>query len=189
MMNRFLACGALVLPLLVAGCAATGNVPPPAYARYFNELPCVDRIGRCFDARIGGRPVVAIADKARHEQITRMVKEANGEVRGDVYWEVPEPVGGDRVLDVRVGPNALGLTEVGESQEDPELTIYPLDNQSIESEEELAASPNVSVEGLPVVTRQDTLIGQTLPPGRYIIEIRYSGRHNWERKQVLVTVK
>ncbi|MDP3479072.1 MAG: hypothetical protein Q8R88_04825 [Desulfoprunum sp.] len=190
MLNRSLACWALVFPLFFSGCGATGYVvPPPSYARYFKELPCVDRIGRCFDASIGGRPVTVIADKARHEQITRMAQEANDEVRNDIYWEVQELVDGNQILEVRVVSNALGLTEVGEPKEDPELMIYPLDNQSLESEEELVASTNVSVEGQPIVARQDTLTEQTLPPGRYIVAIRYSGRHNWERKQVFVTVK
>jgi hypothetical protein len=190
MVRRSLGYGLPVLLLFLSGCTAvTGTVPPPDYARYFDRLPCVDRIGRCFDASIGGKPVTVIADKARHEHITRVAREANGQVRDDVYWEVREQVDGRRALEILVGPNALGMQEVGEPKEEPELIIYPLDNQSLQSKEELVASSNTFIGGRTAVTKQDTLTQHTLPSGRYIVAIRYAGRHNWERKYVFVTVK
>ena len=45
-----LVCAATALP-------AAAQVPPPSYASFFDRLPCVQRIGRCFDATIGGVPV------------------------------------------------------------------------------------------------------------------------------------
>lgn len=67
----------LAASLGISGCSINQQIPPPVYAPYTDQLPCTNRIGRCFDATIGGYPVIAIADKARHEQLTRMARESS----------------------------------------------------------------------------------------------------------------
>ena len=111
---------ALVATLAVLGMApaqaflfgSKPEVPAPSYARYFDKLPCVDRIGRCFDARIGGEAVTVIADKAEFEDLKAQLKQLNPHVR-EVYWVVTTPVDGDKALDVEVSANAMGHKEVG----------------------------------------------------------------------------
>jgi len=179
----------LAASLSVTGCAMNNlTVPPPAYAAYSEKLPCVSRIGRCFDASIGGQPVLAIAGKARHEQISRMAHDANVQVR-DVFWEVAEPVSGEMALDVQVGSNDIGRQHVGKAQVDPEVTIYMLDKQALQSETLLEEQSRVRINGQPVVTQQNILTQDHLPAGRYVFHIRYQGQHNWDRKLVIVTVK
>lgn len=178
----------LAASLSISGCSINKQIPPPVYAPYSGQLPCSDRIGRCFDATIGGQPVVAIADKARHEQLTRMARESNDRVR-DIFWEVVEPVDSVRALEVVVDSNPLGLQYVGEPKDDPDLMIYPLDNQTLQSESTLVEQSNVRIAGQPVVTQQNTLTQNHLPAGSYVIEIRYSGQNTWDRKRVLVSVK
>lgn len=168
--------------------AAAQQVPAPSYARgYFDRIPCVDRIGRCFDATIGGKAVQVIADKAEYEKLKALLAELNDNVR-EVYWIVREPVDGKVALEVLTRPNAMGLAHVGEEKEEPDVTVYGLDGQDLESETEMVAQQSVRVNGQPVVTQQETLTQDFLPPGRYVIAIKYLGRKNWDRKRVFVTV-
>lgn len=168
--------------------AAAQQVPAPSYARgYFDRIPCVDRIGRCFDATIGGKAVQVIADKAEYEKLKALLAELNDNVR-EVYWIVREPVDGKVALDVLTRPNAMGLAHVGEEKDEPDVTVYGLDGQDLESETEMVAQQSVRVNGQPVVTQQETLTQDFLPPGRYVIAIKYLGRKNWDRKRVFLTV-
>ena len=65
---------------------------------------------------------------------------------------------------------------------------YALDGQDLESESELVASSSVRINGQPVVTQQETLTQDFLPPGRYAFAIKYLGRKNWDRKWAFLTV-
>ncbi|MBT9443890.1 MAG: hypothetical protein IV087_18585 [Acidovorax sp.] len=167
--------------------AAAQQVPPPSYASFSERLPCVHRIGRCFDATIGGKPVEVIADKAEFEKLKALLQTLNSNVR-DVHWIVREPVLGALALEVETRANALGLPLVGDEKEEPDVTVYALDGQDLESESELVAQQSVRVNGQPVVTQQETLTQDFLPPGRYAFAIKYLGRKNWDRKWVFLTV-
>ena len=179
---------AAALSGFLAMAPAAAQVPAPSYASgYFHRLPCVDRIGRCFDATIGGKPVEVIAEKAEFEQLKAQLQALNDNVR-DVYWIVREPVQGQIALDVVTRPNAMGLPLVGEEREEPDVTVYALDGQDLDSKPELVARQDVRVNGQPVVTQQETLTQDFLPPGRYAFAIKYLGRKNWDRKWVFLSV-
>ncbi|MES2932553.1 MAG: hypothetical protein V4805_03590 [Pseudomonadota bacterium] len=177
---------------LLAGCAtATGSrlIPPPTYASgYFDRLPCVDRIGRCFDATIGGKPVSVIAQKSQFLALKAELATLNDHVR-EVYWSVDHTVDGEVALDVVTQANTMGAEHVGAAQDEPDVTVYPLDGQDLDSKPELVARNDVLVGGQPVVTQQETLTENYLPPGRYVFAIKHIGQKNWDRKWVFVTVK
>ena len=175
-----LACAATALP-------AAAQVPPPSYASFFDRLPCVQRIGRCFDATIGGAPVEVIADQAEFEKLKTLLQTLNRNVR-DVHWIVRQPVAGSLALEVETRANAFGLPHVGDEKEEPDVTVYALDGQDLESKPELVADQSVRVNGQAVVTRQETLTQDFLPPGRYAFAIKYLGQKNWDRKWVFLTV-
>lgn len=180
MLTLALACVATALP-------AAAQVPPPSYASFSERLPCVHRIGRCFDATIGGKPVEVIADKAEFDTLKALLQTLNSNVR-DVHWIVREPVPGAQALDVATRATALGLSHVGDEKEEPDVIVYALDGQDLESESELVANSSVRINGQPVVTQQETLTQDFLPPGRYAFAIKYLGRKNWDRKWVFLTV-
>jgi hypothetical protein len=175
-----LACAATALP-------AAAQVPPPSYASFSERLPCVHRIGRCFDATIGGKPVEVIADKAEFDKLKALLQTLNSNVR-DVHWVVRDPVPGAQALDVATRATTLGLPHVGDEKEEPDVIVYALDGQDLESESELVANSSVRINGQPVVTQQETLTQDFLPPGRYAFAIKYLGRKNWDRKWVFLTV-
>ncbi len=175
-----LACAATALP-------AAAQVPPPSYASFSERLPCVHRIGRCFDATIGGKPVEVIADKAEFDKLKALLQTLNSNVR-DVHWVVREPVPGAQALDVATRATTLGLPHLGDEKEEPDVIVYALDGQDLESESELVANSSVRINGQPVVTQQETLTQDFLPPGRYAFAIKYLGRKNWDRKWVFLTV-
>lgn len=175
-----LVCAATALP-------AAAQVPPPSYASFFDRLPCVQRIGRCFDATIGGVPVEVIADQAEFEKLKTLLQTLNRNVR-DVHWIVRQPVAGSLALEVETRANAFGLPHVGDEKEEPDVTVYALDGQDLESKPELVADQSVRVNGQAVVTQQETLTQDFLPPGRYAFAIKYLGQKNWDRKWVFLTV-
>ena len=180
-----------LLTVALAGAAtalpAAAQVPPPSYASFSERLPCVHRIGRCFDATIGGKPVEVIADKAEFDKLKALLQTLNSNVR-DVHWVVRDPVPGAQALDVATRATTLGLPHVGDEKEEPDVIVYALDGQDLESESELVANSSVRINGQPVVTQQETLTQDFLPPGRYAFAIKYLGRKNWDRKWVYLTV-
>ncbi len=195
--RRFSKHAALVLlsAATLSGCVSTpvatrtSAVPPPSYATgYFEQSPCVDRIGRCFDATIGGKPVSVIATKAEFDALKLQLATLNKNVR-DAYWRVLEPVDGKLALDVVTRTNDAGAERVGEATEEADVTVYALDDQDLDSKSEQVARQDVRVNGQPIVVQQETLTQNFLPPGRYAFAIKHIGRKNWDRKWVVLTVK
>lgn len=191
--TRVAAVCSVLFAAALAGCAQVprnaGATPAPSYASgYFDRAPCVDRIGRCFDATIGGQPVEVIATREEFERLRTQLRALNGGVR-DVYWIVRRPLGRAAALDVETVANDFGRAYVGEPREEADVTVYALDGQDLESETEHVASPDVRIGGRPAVVQQETLTQDTLPPGRYAFAIKYLGRANWDRKWVFLTVQ
>ena len=106
--------------------AAAQQVPPPSYASFSERLPCVHRIGRCFDATIGGKPVEVIADKAEFDKLKALLQTLNSNVR-DVHWVVRDPVPGAQALDVATRATTLGLPHVGDEKEEPDTAFGDFD--------------------------------------------------------------
>jgi hypothetical protein len=174
----------------MTGCALMKTpTPAPSYAPYSERHPCSSwRIGRCFDATIGGEPVAVIADEERQKRIQIKAKNAANRATG-IYWEVIEPVDGHRALEVSVSSNEFGRALVGEPDGNIELVIVPLDNQQVKSKAETVASSNVFVNGQAAMRQQNTLTQDSLPPGGYIMFITYPGAQHWDRKTVYFRVK
>ncbi len=70
---------------------------PLRYADWFDRLPCVDRIGRCFDASIGGQPVEVIEAEAEYQRLHDEIRRINPNLR-EVYWQVREPLSGSAAM-------------------------------------------------------------------------------------------
>ena len=193
-MNSFrkvVMCAALLIAMsgcLTSGVRQAGPTPAPDYANYSDRLPCVDRIGRCFDATIDGKVARVVPTKVEFEALNKKLKALNKNIR-EVYWVIDAPVPGKIALDVDVEPNAVGKIKLGESKEEPDITVYALDGQDLESTTELKANESVRVNGQAIVTKQDTLTDNHLPPGRYVLSVKYIGVENWDRKWILITVK
>lgn len=177
--------------ILMSGCAvpgATQDVPPPTYAEYFDRLPCVKRVGRCFDAAIGGQPVEVIAEQTRFSRLRQQISGLNSNVR-DVYWEVRNPIGGEAAMRISTRSNEFGLPHLGEAAEEADVTVYPLDGQAIASRTEQIAESSVRVNRRAVVTEQAVATNNALLPGRYVFAVKHIGELNWDRKWILVMVR
>ena len=181
---------AAFLTLAAAACAplAHAQSPAPSYAGFMQQVPCVDRIGRCFDATVGGQPVEVIATKAEFERLGADIAAQNPGVR-EVYWQVRQPLSSAAAMDIAVKSNALGRAHVGEPRGEPQVMLYAIDRQRLAATRELVANQNVRVNGEATVTQRNTLAQDSLPPGRYVFEIRYPGSRTWDRKTVLLTVR
>lgn len=177
-----------VIVLVLSSCSALIPTPPPSYASYSHTSPCMDRSGRCFDATIGGQPVVVISDKERSLELTRLAEKSNKKIRSEIYWEVLEPVDAKRALEIKVSPNDFGMQEVGKPRGKLQFSIYPLDGQRLKTTPTIAQSKSVFIGGSPVSVLEHRLAQNSLPAGRYILTIRYTGEHNTDRKSVFLTV-
>jgi hypothetical protein len=175
---------------VMTGCALMkAPTPAPSYAPYSERYPCHNfRIGRCFDAMIGGKPVVVIADEERQKLIRVKAKNEPGRATG-IYWEVIEPVDGHQAMDVSVSSNEFGRELIGEPDGTIDLVIVPLDNQQVKSKAGTVASSNVFANGQAVMRQQNTVAQDYLPPGGYIMLITYPGSLQWDRKTVYFRVK
>ena len=190
-MNKlFYAFSAVVLAALATSAQAESNVPDPSYASFIPKMPCVMRIGRCFEARIAGQAVVAIKTEKEYKDLYRYAKEKNSSVRDLMYWQVLQPIDGKKVFDIALEANELGKALIGEQSENPTIGVYPLQAQAIETKAELVASKTVRVGGNAVVSEQQTMTDDELPPGEYVIAITYQGQNRqFDRKHVFVRVK
>jgi Protein of unknown function (DUF3617) len=159
-----------------------------AYESFSKSIPCSPRIGRCFDASIAGMKITPIKDKARQVQMFQEARAKNSKIR-PFYWELAQEIDGDKALDVETTSNALGLPHVGEEDKEADVMITPLQDQNLASKQSLSSSSNVNIGGKPAVTVQNTLEQDYLPPGDYVLSIRYNGDKNWDRKEVLIKVK
>jgi hypothetical protein len=170
---------------VLAGCA---SAPAPTYASWYERHACRDQAGRCFDALFDNQLVTVIAEKARYLELKTKLETEN-RMKRDVYWELKQPVDGRRVFDISTKPNALGLQHAGERKDGGNLNIYPLDGQDIDSKEEMVSNESVRVNGQAVITKRDSITQDFLPPGRYVIGVRYSGVKSWDVKYVYLVVK
>jgi len=164
----------------LAGCAAT---PPPVYEGYSERLPCVDRVGRCFDAFVNGQPIVVLPDTTLRKSLETLSPEAR-----DLSWRVTNPIPDRDELTVETRSNTFGLKDVGDAV-DFTVKIYPLDGQRLLSDPTLEQHRDVRVEGSAAVTRKNVLRSNRLPTGRYLLVIRFRGSKNWDRKTVYVEVR
>ena len=190
MKKLFCIFSSVVLVALSTHAQAANDAPDPSYASYHPKMPCVMRIGRCFEARIAGQAVVAIKTEKEYKDLYRYAREKNDSVRDILYWQILQPVDGMKVFEIVLEANELGKATVGEQTESPRIGVYPLQAQNIETKTELVDSNTVRVGGNAVVSEQQTMTEDKLPPGEYVIAITYQGQNRqFDRKHVFVKVK
>lgn len=165
-----------------------GTIPEPSYADYSEKMPCVNRVGRCFDAMIGGQPVVVIEEKSEHDKLIASFPATTAQVRR-VYWHLAHPVSGKKALDIYTQPNIFGIDSVGKEEDEPDVSVFPLDGQKLKSEMDSSTVTDARSRRQAVVTQQETLTEDHLPPGRYIFSIKFVGTKNWDRKWIFVQVR
>jgi hypothetical protein len=153
------------------------------------ESRCGDRIGRCFDAQVGGHWASVIGDLGEFEALRRLL-ESRGERVRDVFWVVDEPLSKTSALDVVIQVNSHGKAFLGSLKDsEADVTIHSLDDQWLDVVPEIMPSPNVFVNGMPMLVQQDTLAQDFLPPGRYALMVDYHGANNWDRKWIFIKVR
>lgn len=151
------------LMVLLAGCAAK----TPWYEGYY------------FDAKINNRPVVKIDEKT--------LERLEGFSRANmVHWMVKEKVHGD--LDVTVDNNSISHEFIGDvvTDDEPEIYVYALGNQHLDSTEETSHSKDTYVSGSAATKTDNVMTSNTLPAGAYVISIKTWGSENWDRKYIYV---
>lgn len=174
-----IACTALI------GCAGKPPVPPD-YVAMSSAGPCISRVGRCFDARIGDHWATPLATLARHKELTQIARTANKDFYGEIHWEIAQPVSGAQALKVKVQPNALGGP--GSHGNEPASThVYALDGELELEAAELETDNSVRIGGSPVLKEVSRVKG--FPPGRYVFQINLSTGQGRDRKNVFVTVQ
>ncbi|MHB1045180.1 MAG: hypothetical protein ACYC4P_04145 [Thermoanaerobaculia bacterium] len=159
----------LLLPMLALSAALTAEAGPPGCFSPSRE-------GHCIVVKVGGQPTVKLSKE------TKKMLEPLGGLRfggGETHYEFASPVRG--ALEV----HAEFVADAGEYFGGPpevSLHVRPLEGQSLETRPELAAAPNVRIEGGAAVTRSEVVEDNRLPPGKYLLSVRLAGSRNWDRQ-------
>jgi hypothetical protein len=146
---------------------------------------------KCFSASRQGHCVVVELNGQRSAKISKKTKKALKDMGALEYhgeearYEIPAPVRG--ALDLRADfvPEAASFFGGGGEFE---AQVVPLEGQSLDTDRQRAADPTVRVGGSPVVTEENVLRENRLPPGRYLMAVRLRGPANWDRQVVFFQV-
>jgi hypothetical protein len=168
--------GTLLL-VAAASAAQAGDKFPKCFS--------ADREGHCVTAQVNGQTTVRMTKKTK-----KLLEAAN---RGslnfencDVRYEVPLPIRGD--LDVRYDWKPEAAAYFG-APPDVQVNVYPLEGQTLETHAEISTAPSVRAGGSAVVTQADVIEGNRLPPGKYVLTSRVSGKvQNWDCHSFFVQV-
>ncbi|MCB1907242.1 MAG: hypothetical protein KDH15_07720 [Rhodocyclaceae bacterium] len=174
---------ALFAALTLSACFGGGGAPPPSYARYNAYLPCANRIGRCFELRIGGAEVRVIEDEARQKALAADIGKVSYEIK-DVYWELAEPVPVARAFEVELAAIGDGEDVLGGEREPAQISVWSL-AAGPRSESAAIAQEQAVLK----TTAGATPATASLAAGRYVFEVRYIGTRDWDRKFVLLTIR
>jgi hypothetical protein len=69
-----------------------------------------------------------------------------------------------------------------------ELVITGLEGQAIPTRKVVRTDPTVRIGGMPMQTMADAIDTAALPPGAYLVQVRYVGKENWDQQLVHVVV-
>lgn len=139
---------------------------------------CRQRLGHCFDVTIDGQRVVPLADAA----LRATLAEAMGH---PVCWALPQPVIGELVTEASANAHT---GQLGEPNAPLELVVTGLEGQSIPTRKGVRTDPTVHIGGMPMQTVVDVIDTAALPPGAYVVLVRYVGTRGWDRKAIHLTV-
>ena len=148
---------------------------------------CRDRDGRCMTVRVNGQATVKLS-KQRKKELERVKPTHSIETRYEISqtkYELATPVRGE--LDVRadgVRGSQRWFGDLGSV----DVIVVPLQRVELNTRQTLAADSSVRVGGAPVVTRQNVVEGNKLPPGKYLLVVTLSGASNWDRMVLYLEV-
>ncbi|MCF6203987.1 MAG: hypothetical protein L3J59_10035 [Methylococcaceae bacterium] len=139
--------------------------------------------GYYFDAKINGLKVVKIENKSSITSLKGFSR------YGNVQWMVKGMVQGD--LDVVVENNTISNDFIGQidDEQESDIYVYALDDQDLDSTNELTVSKDVFINGAGAVKNEEFLTSGFMPSGAYVISIKTFGTDNWDRKYVYVEFK
>lgn len=140
---------------------------------------CSRRAGHCFDLRIGGQHTRPLTDAALRASLQEAVDRP-------VCWTLPAPVAGD--LATEIVRNARSHL-LGAQRAPLELVITGLEGQSVPTRKSIRTDPTVRIGGMPMQTVVDEIDTAALPPGAYVVQVRFVGTANWDQQLVHLTVE
>lgn len=168
----------LLSTLLLLGTMPAEAARDPCVAPKRDSDACRLRVGHCFDATIGGQRTEALADATLRASLE--------EIAGrPVCWTLPAPVAGE--LATEAAPNAR-TSMLGAPRAPLELVITGLEGQAIPTRKVVRTDPTVRIGGMPMQTIADAIDTAALPPGAYLVQVRYVGKENWDQQLVHVVV-
>jgi hypothetical protein len=144
------------------------------------SMACVNRLGHCIAVTVDGQTTLALTEKATAARVHAV---PHGQ---DVCWYLPRPVSTQfRASAVAAGldPTFLGATH------NIDVLLYPLADYDpqVDSRVEYVFGTNMEADGNRNGTWQ-VRSARPLPAGEYVATFRISGKDNWDRQSVLLTL-
>lgn len=141
-----------------------------------------DRVGFCFDARIGKSPVERLSLQS---ELSKYKGSPHSHYFGDTLWQAV--VSSSDPFEISGKPNVDGQSWIGPTYR-VEGVLNPLQGQRLAGRNVLFQSDNVQAEGTGIATQARVLQTHHLPPGDYILLISMWGSSNWDRKHIFLRV-
>lgn len=166
------------LALVLCGPAPSRAAKDPCSAPSNDAAACSLRAGHCFDVSIGGQRTQPLTDAALGASLHDAVGRA-------VCWTLASPAAGDLVTEATANARTYLL---GAPRAPLELVITGLEGQTIPTRKAIRTDPTVRIGGMPMQTVVDEIDTAALPPGAYVVQVRYVGKNNWDQQLVHVVV-
>ena len=136
--------------------------------------------GYYFDVQINGFDAVAMKGKDSIHSLQEFPRYSS------VQWMIDYELSGDLYVEAR--NNDISYKFIGSvgSDNDLDVTIYPLEGQDLSTREGSITSKDVSINGKHTKSDVDVMTNRHLPAGDYVISVKTHGSDNWDRKFIFV---
>ena len=142
---------------------------------------CIDRDGRCMIVQVNGQASVRLS-KQRKKELETVKPRYSTLTRYEIAqtkFELATPVRG--AIDVKADGVPGSQTWFGDARS-VDVGVVPLQNVELNTRHEAVTNESVRSGGSPVVTQQNVLEGNRLPPGKYLLVVTLRGASNWDRQ-------
>ena len=139
--------------------------------------------GYAFDAIINDMPVIEMISLTAQQQKYLKSYHDKDEVKWRVLKAVKSP------LTINIKGQSIKEHSIGQlDSADYSVSLIALNDVKINVEEVLVKSPNVIVNGAPLVSTKYRIVDEILPAGNYIMKWTVYGSENWDRKTIYMTI-
>lgn len=144
---------------------------------------CWDFEGACIAVTVNGQPNVKLGKSTK--QMLASFRKVSYQV-DDARYKLAAPIRGE--LEVKAAPVPGSESYFG-AVRDVEVGVVPLTDVDLQSHAEQKTQENVRAGNSSLVSQQDVLDTNHLPPGLYLLVVTLHGAQGWDRQVLFFEAK